>query len=99
MDWMKLEILIAVRNNIENKKPIKFICNQIKAEMDKRYGYTSDEEVEEFFHEFTALYDGVFWDIDDRSYKILINGGAWWSIHNSQSRLDILDFIIANRSM
>lgn len=100
MDWMKTEILIAVRNNIAKEAKLPYVCNNIKEEFLAVYSiYLNDERLHESFKEFFDLFDGKFWTSKYYMPVLIKDNTSWWDSSEIEARLNILDFIIANRSM
>lgn len=109
MDDMKRAMYIAVRNAIQRREGW-YICLGLKDELrdegwdiDDMYAYPKghldlDRTMEELFSEFYELFDFTFWS--DVFPKRTYNDNAqlsWFMRLDKKRRLDILDFIIANR--
>lgn len=56
-----------------------------------------EQILEEFFPEFFQLFDYEFWTDNDRRTGNDDKHTAWFEYNDKKRRLDLLDFIIANR--
>ena len=109
MDDMKRAMYIAVRNTIQRREGW-YICLGLKDELrdegwdiDDMYSHPKghldlDRTMEELFSEVYELFDFTFWSdaFPKRTYNDNVHS-SWFRRLDKKRRLDVLDFIIANR--
>jgi len=104
IDDYKRELLMRVRNRIENAKRFEsfntdYICYAIKSVLfEETSSYFLDyilleDFIAELFPEFIDMFDGFCWYEDGGKMKALL-GYTWWESGWKEPRIRILDTIL-----
>ena len=96
MDDFKRGIYLAARQGLQADKDA-FLCLLLKGEIE-RLGpgkWLTDGELEEFFPEFFALWDG-YWSGATKVLSVYNQHEPWWSLDKTghTSRIALIDFLL-----
>lgn len=96
MDDYKRSLYMMAQNRIRSYMGPQFICLSLK-DILYREGYKPviGDKVLEFFPEFSALYDGVYWcEEDTDKYMKPSITAPWWEYGWQEPRIRALDCIL-----
>ena len=95
MDDYKRSLYMMAQNRIRSAKGYQYTCVILKDILYlEGYGPTIGNKVLEFFPEFSALYDGVFWCEDGTKDEEWTIENAWWEAEWEEPRIRALDCIL-----
>ena len=102
MDDMKRAIYLELLRTLERTGCRAYICVHLQCQLEDVFGVRKDKSqtnfadlIAEFFPEFTDLYDGYKYNIDDR-YQC-DRTDPWFAIEARHARLSLINFLLTHR--
>ena len=102
MDDMKRAIYLELLRTLEAADCRAYLCVHLQCQLEAVFGVRKDKSqtnfadlIAEFFPEFTDLYDGYKYNIDDR-YQC-DRTDPWFAIEARHARLSLINFLLTHR--